>query len=296
MALRKMMLIVNPAAGRRASERALARVCRVFLEHDWLVTTFITGKRGEAIDYARQFAGDFERIACMGGDGTLNETINGLMQSCTNIPLAFIPCGSTNDFATTHGISANPEVSALQAVEGKETPVDICRLNERYFAFHSAFGYFASVVNSAPQDSKNILGYLAYILEGAKDITKLRPVHCIFRANGKVHEGDYIYGGCMSTLSLGGNILSLTEDQVKLDDGRFEALLIKAPQDIIEFGETISDLSSSILNGAHTDFFEFTEAFCEFNEDPSWCIDGEPYSGPLTTSLEVLRKKLIVMK
>ena len=296
MSAKKMMLIVNPAAGRRASEKELAKVCRVFLEHDWHVTTFVTGKRGEAIDYARKYAGDYDRISCMGGDGTLNETINGLMASDVKVPLSFIPCGSTNDFATTHGISASPEKSALQAVEGRETLVDICKLNERYFAFHSAFGYFANVVNSTPQDIKNLFGYLAYILDGAMDITKLRPVHCKFQVGDIVHEGDYLYGGCLSTISLGGNLLSLDEDQVKLDDGKFEALLIKAPGDLIEFGELISDLTNSVLNGAHTEFFEFKDARCEFNEDPSWCVDGEPYHGPLNTTLEVMQKKLVIVK
>ena len=296
MSYRRMMLVVNPAAGRRASERSLSKVCRILLENDWHVTTFVTGNRGEATDYVRQFSDGYDRITCMGGDGTLNEVINGIMQAGSEIPVAFIPCGSTNDFATTQGISFDIGKAALQAANGKETPTDICALNERFFAFHSAFGYFANVVNSTKQDVKNIFGYLAYIMDGALDITKLHPVHCRFHVGSTVHEGDYVYGGCLGTVSLGGNLLSLDEEMVKLDDGRFEALLIRAPQDLIDFGDLLNDLSTNTLNGSHTEFFDFSEAYCEFDEDPSWCIDGEPYSGPLDTKLTVLQKRLTLIK
>ena len=133
-------------------------------------------------------------------------------------------------------------------------------------------------------------------MDGAMDITKLRPVHCKFHVGSKIHEGDYIYGGCLSTISLGGNLISLDDNMVKLDDGKFEVLMIRAPKDLIEFGDLLNDLSTNTLNGTHTEFFDFSEAYCEFDEDPSWCLDGEPYSGPLDTKLSVLRKKLILVK
>lgn len=296
MGYKKLMLVVNPAAGRKTSERNLAKVCRILLENGWHVTTFVTGGRNEATEYVKEFGSGYDRIVGMGGDGTLNEVINGMMQADLDIPVAFIPCGSTNDFATTQGISSDISKSALQAAVGKETPTDICALNERYFAFHAAFGYFANVVNTTKQDAKNIFGYLAYIMDGAMDITKLRPVHCKFHVGSKIHEGDYIYGGCLSTISLGGNLISLDDNMVKLDDGKFEVLMIRAPKDLIEFGDLLNDLSTNTLNGTHTEFFDFSEAYCEFDEDPSWCLDGEPYSGPLDTKLSVLRKKLILVK
>ncbi len=296
MSYRKMMLVINPAAGRRTSEKSLSKVCRIFLENGWHVTTFVTGSRGEATEYVRDYADGYDRVVCMGGDGTLNEVVNGLMQGGANVPVAFIPCGSTNDFATTQGISSDIGKAALQAATGDEKQIDICALNERFFTFHSAFGYFANVVNSTKQDVKNIFGYLAYIMDGAMDITKLRPVHCRFHVGSTVHEGDYVYGGCLSTISLGGNLLSLDAEMVKLDDGKFEALLIKAPTDLIDFGDLLNDLSTNTLNGSHTEFFEFSEAYCEFDEDPSWCIDGEPYSGPLDTKLTVLQKRLTLVK
>ena len=296
MSYRKMMLVINPAAGRRTSEKNLSKVCRIFLENGWHVTSFVTGRRGEATEYVRNYADGYDRVACMGGDGTLNEVVNGLMQGGSNVPVAFIPCGSTNDFATTQGISPDIGKAALQAAVGDEKQIDICALNERFFAFHSAFGYFANVVNTTKQDVKNIFGYLAYIMDGALDITKLHPDHCRFHVGSTVHEDDYVYGGCLSTLSLGGNLLSLDEEMVKLDDGKFEVLLIKAPRDLIDFGDLLNDLSTNTLNGSHTEFFDFSEAYCEFDEDPSWCIDGEPYSGPLDTKLTVLQKRLTLVK
>lgn len=296
MSNNSLMLVINPVSGRKNSEKNLAKVCRILLENGWSPTVFVTGKRGEAAEYVKDHSKDYERIVAMGGDGTLNEVINGLMQVGGDVPVGFIPCGSTNDFATTQGISADIDTAAIQAACGKETLVDICALNEKYFAFHSAFGYFANVVNTTRQDVKNIFGYLAYIMDGALDLTKLRPVHCKFHVGSEVHEGDYIYGGCLSTISLGGNLLSLDKEMVKLDDGRFEALLIRAPKDLIEFGDLMNDLSTNTLNGSHTEFFDFSEAYCEFDEDPSWCLDGEPYSGPLDTKLTVLQKRLVIIK
>ena len=92
MSYRKMMLVINPAAGRRTSEKNLSKVCRIFLENGWHVTSFVTGRRGEATEYVRNYADGYDRVACMGGDGTLNEVVNGLMQGGSNVPVAFIPC------------------------------------------------------------------------------------------------------------------------------------------------------------------------------------------------------------
>ena len=293
--LKRMMLVVNPVAGRKASEKSMANVCRVFLENGWLVTPFVTGKRNEATEYVRQYGRDFDRIACMGGDGTFNEVINGYMQGELTVPVAFIPCGSTNDFATTHGISFDIDTAAKQACVGEAHPIDVCQLNERYFTFHSAFGFFANVVNTTSQDLKNTFGYFAYLMDGAMDITRLRSFHAKFTVGDQVYEGDYLYGGCLSTTTLGGNLMSI-KDTVKLDDGQFECLLIQSPADLIELGELVTELTANTLNGYFTRFFEFSEATVEFDEDPNWCVDGEPYQGEYKkTLLKVHRQKLPII-
>ena len=163
---RKVMLVANPVSGKKAVANALSDICRVFLELGWIPSVFVTGGRGDATDYVKKYGGDFGRIVAIGGDGTMNETVTGIIEAGLDTPFAFIPSGTTNDFASTHHLPTDMIEASRLAAGGKIRMLDACRFNERYFMFHCGCGFFAGVVNDTYQEMKNALGYFAYILEG----------------------------------------------------------------------------------------------------------------------------------
>ena len=274
------------------SEQVLASVCRELYTHGWLVTTFVTGRHGDATSMAMHYAKNYDRIVAMGGDGTLDEVVTGLLKADLDLPVGFIPAGSTNDFASTFGIPREPKEAAVLAATGSIRKIDVAKFNDSYFNFHAACGPLAQVVNDTPQDIKNQFGYLGYILEGARDISTWKPVHATFTANGNTYEGNWIYGGLVSTVSLGGNILSLPKETVKPDDGIFEAVLVKFPNDLIELGETVSELRSGTFNGDKVKFFEFSSCTIDTEEPSEWSLDGERVKDITHVDASVMKQRL----
>ncbi len=289
---RNFMLIANPVSGKRAVEQSLSDVCRIILDNGWIPSVFITGKRGDATQYVQEYGSRFGRIAAMGGDGTMNETITGIIKAGLDTPFAFIPSGTTNDFASTHHIPFDFKRSAELAATGKVKALDACRFNDRYFMFHGACGFFASVVNSTYQDMKNSLGYFAYILDGMANALSLAPRHARFVIDGNEFEDDFIYGGILSTLSLGGNITSLPPDMVRADDGQFEVMLAKSPKDIIELGEVLKEFTERNFNGDYIKLIKMSRCTIESDGDMTWSLDGEPCNDGGHADVEVLQKRI----
>lgn len=117
--LKKLLLIINPVSGRRTSLRFLPDIIRIFSEGDYAVTVFPTGKSGDATQFAQLYGNEFDLIVCIGGDGTLNEIITGIIRGDCRTPLGYIPSGSTNDFAACHGISSDMLEAAQNIISGK---------------------------------------------------------------------------------------------------------------------------------------------------------------------------------
>ena len=128
-----MLLILNPVSGRKVAGKYFPDIIRKFTSAGYLVTTFVTGAPDEALHYTRIFGGRFERVVCVGGDGTLNEVVTGLQHGCHDVPVGYIPSGSTNDFATCHGISTNVLTAAEDAAVGVPVATDIGRFNTGCF-------------------------------------------------------------------------------------------------------------------------------------------------------------------
>ena len=289
---RKLMLIANPVSGKKAVANTLSDVCRIFLARGWIPSVFITGGRGDATAYVKKYGKDFGRIVAMGGDGTMNEVITGIIDAGLDTSFAFIPSGTTNDFASTHHIPSDMAEAAKLAVTGKVRKLDACRFNDRYFMFHCGCGFFASVVNETYQEMKNTLGYLAYILDGMANALSLAPKHAKFDIDGRQFEEDFLYLGLLSTLSLGGNITQLPSDMVWADDGSFEVFIAKAPRDIIELGEELREFTSKEFNGEHISLFKMKKCTIDSDEELDWSLDGEPYSGKKHIEMEVLEKRI----
>ena len=138
------------------------------------MTLHVTEGPEDATRVTQARAGEFDRIVCAGGDGTLNEVVTGLMQSKVRPPLGYIPAGTTNDFATSLGIPKVPAEAAAIAAKDRLQALDIGRFNSRYFNYIAAFGVFTEVSYATPQQTKNIFGRAAYIMQGVISLANIK--------------------------------------------------------------------------------------------------------------------------
>lgn len=306
---KKLMLVINPTAGKNRARDNLFMLIDYFFTHGYHVTVFPTQAKGDACDYVAEFAPNYDAVICVGGDGTLNEAVTGLMffEPHRRPLLGYIPAGSTNDFANTLGISNDMRQAAEQFCTGKPFQCDIGRFNGRYFTYVAAFGMFTDVSYGTPQPLKNALGHAAYILEGVKSLASIKSYHLKVICDGEELEDDFIYGQFSNSTSIGG-ILNIGRTGVQLDDGLFEVILIQMPNSLIALNNTVAALMSQKFDDCPNIYFRRTKQITVISEIPlSWSLDGEAggsftYSqaeiipGALNLSLEELPKERSVQQ
>jgi len=278
--MKKALVIVNPVAGKLKGKEALFSVLEKLNQHDVLPSIIMTKHRGHATEIAESVgASEYDCIVCIGGDGTLNETILGVLRAGTNLPIGYIPAGTTNDFAAGLGLPLNlpqaAESIALALNENSFIEMDIGKYcDNRIFTYIASFGAFTSSSYSAPQAAKNVLGHLAYVLQGIKDFFSIKPVHARVTIDGEVFEGDYVFGGVCNTYSVGG-IVKLNRDSVDTRDGLFEVILVKNPKDLAEFNRIVNGVVSSKLDDDMFVYKKAKDVDFEVPGDMSWTLDGE---------------------
>ena len=267
---------------------------------DRRVTVVPTMYRGHATQIASTSAREgFDTVICCGGDGTLNETISGLLTiPAENRPiLGYIPAGSTNDFAASIGLSSSLRGAARTAVGNCETPLDIGLFRPvggeshpaRYFSYIASFGAFTAASYSTSQVAKNLFGHVAYLLEGVKDIANLRPRRAIFElADGTQREGEYVFGAVTNTTSAGG-VVKLPADRVSMSDGLFELFLVHHPKNPIELNRIATALwAQDFDNCPMIELLHTTSVKVTLDESLSWSLDGEEAVGGTTIEISCL--------
>ena len=277
--LKKLLLLINPNAGTRQARRFLPEIISIFNRADYMVTVFVTEKRGDAADFARAHAGEADLVVACGGDGTLNEIITGLQLGGHKTPLGYIPCGSTNDFAGGLALPTAPLIACETIVSGHPRTLDVGLFGpDRYFSYTASFGAFTSVSWSTPQNVKNVLGHVAYILEGIRSLADIRPIHMRITADGRTLEEDYIFGAVCNSTSLGG-VLKLEDNVVDMNDGRFEALLIPFPPDLLALNRILTALRTHQYEDESLQFLRASSFLFEGSPDVTWTLDGEAAEG-----------------
>ena len=291
--MRKLLLIINPVAGRNQAQADLFKMVRVFAEYDCEVTVYPTRGPQDCTRKVLADAGRFDLVVCCGGDGTLNEMVSGMMQREEPVPMGYIPLGSTNDFAASLRLPSHVEEAALRCVEGTAFHMDVGSLNDRYFNYIAAFGAFTEASYATPQQIKNALGHLAYILEGIKSLGRLQPIHVRITADGETFEEDYLFGAVTNTVSLGG-VLRLDPSRVLLDDGMYELLLVKNPQNPAEAQAMLSALMLQNYDGPLVRMLRASDILFESNHEISWTIDGE-FGGSFSTTHILNNKNAVTL-
>ncbi len=274
---KNVLLIINPVAGKLKARGALFDIVNSFCQAGYKVTTQTTLRPKHATELAENAAKDgYDMICCSGGDGTLHEVVSGVLKSNSDIPIGYIPAGSTNDFAEAVGLSSIPKQAAQNIVDGKEIKLDVGSFgSNQFFTYVASFGAFTNISYTAPQDLKNRLGYLAYMLEGIKDITEIKGHKISYCANGEEYSGKYIFGGVSNTTAIAGGIIKMKKSLVDLQDGKFELIMIHQPKDLIELGEIINSISFQDYSTNLIEFMQVDEVSFRVPKNLPWTLDGE---------------------
>ena len=271
---KSLLLIFNPRAGRSKPRGPLFDAMALLSEGGYLVRIHRTTAPGDAAETAFREGGNYDLVVASGGDGTLNEVISGLSRLEHPPLLGYLPQGSTNDFAASLHLPANPEQAAAAILQGKVQVLDIGRWNQRSFVYVASVGAFTKSSYSAPQAAKNALGHFAYILEGMKDLNSLRPYRVRLTADGETLDGEYLFGAVCNSTSIGG-LMKLDPGRVVLDDGKFELLLIPNPKNALDLQNLVLNLLNQNFEGQGLIFRHVSQLHLETDEALPWSLDGE---------------------
>ncbi len=293
--MKKMLFIMNPFAGVKRANRHLADILLTFSQTGYEVITHMTLGQGDATAVAREKGRNVDLVVCCGGDGTLNETITGLLSAGADTPIGYIPAGSTNDFASSLKIPTNILKAAQAIVEGEPVSYDVGRFGDRYFSYVASFGAFTRSSYATPQNVKNALGHTAYVLSGITELSQIRNEHVKMEIDGQVVEGDFLFGAICNSTSVGG-ILTLDPKQVDMGDGLFEILLVRAPENLGEIHECIQALQSQKYNCAMLTFRSAQKVRIFADPEMPWTLDGEKEDGHETVEVENLHHAIRLMQ
>ena len=289
--MKKLLFLYNTHAGKGLLKSRLAAV-QDALAADWDVTIHPTRGAGDATAVAAARAGEFDRIVCSGGDGTLHEVVAGLMGLENRPEVGYIPAGTTNDFAKNLSLPRGMEAMARVAAAGVPRPVDIGSFNDRYFIYVAAFGAFTDVAYSTPQPVKNIFGHLAYVLEGATRLGSIQAYPLTVEHDGGVEEGGFCYGMVSNTVSVGG-FKGMPAEPVRLDDGLFEVVLVRQPQNPLQLQAVIKALlTMSPDEGGLVTSFRTSRLRVACGQELPWTLDGEFGGAPAVAEI-VNRQKAV---
>lgn len=292
--MKKLLFILNPYAGMRKANKLLPEILEIFNKAGYDVLCRITAGTGDCTVQVERLAADMDLIVCAGGDGTLNEAITGLLRSGIDVPIGYIPAGSTNDFASSLKLSTNILRAARDIVEGEPVTYDVGRFGDRYFSYVASFGAFTRASYSTPQNIKNALGHTAYLLEGISELSQIKPWHLRFELDGRIIEDDFIFGAISNSTSVGG-ILTLDPKQVDMGDGMFELLLVRTPRDLIELSECIKAVQTQKYNCSVITFVPASHVRVTADPDMNWTLDGEKEAGHACVEVENLHHAIRLM-
>ena len=275
--MKKMLLmIINPRSGRNKRNDELLEATNVFGMHGYGITVLNTTKAGDATEYALKYASQYDIVVCRGGDGTFCEMMNGIMAHENKPRIEFIPAGTTNDIANTLGLPQKPQKAAQMIVSEAALPYDIGNFNGRYFTYVASFGAFTKCSYSTPQSLKNKIGRPAYFVEAAKEVKDIKavPMRCVI--DGEEIEGSFIFGSISNSYTVG-KIIHLGEDEVCLNDGKFEVLLAQNPGTVKGWYDMLTSIVKRDFDKRYIKYYKASHIELKTLDGSKipWTLDGE---------------------
>ena len=272
--MKTLLFIYNPRAGKGSIGSHIGGIVDTFTKAGYRVTVYPTQCQGDGEVIAAGWARDFDRVVCAGGDGTLDEIVTGVMSASVNIPIGYIPTGSTNDFARSIGLPRTVRKASAVAVSDRLFRCDLGKFNSRYFVYVAAFGLFTDVTYETDQNLKNVFGYSAYVAEAARRLPSARSIPLRITYDGNVITDSFLVGLISNSDSVGG-MKSLPGPDVKLDDGIFEVMLIRSPDNILELNMIAPAIIDHRIRSGNVIRFKCSSIMIESDEPIPWNLDGE---------------------
>ncbi len=275
----KVLLIINPVAGKAKGRSALFPLADGLCRAGYMPTVHITGARGDARCITQQLAEQHDLVICCGGDGTLNEVIDGLLACKTQVPLGYIPAGSTNDFANSLHLKTQPAAALESIIDGHDDAMDVGFFNgARHFSYIASFGIFTAASYNAPQTAKNALGHFAYLLEGSKELFSVQSHQIVVETANERYEGDYLFGAVCNSTSVAG-LVKLNAGIVDMSDGLFEVILVRRPTNAADLARILNSINTADFDSELFDFFKASEVTFSMKKPLPWSLDGEYAEG-----------------
>lgn len=291
---KKILAIINPTAGRTKSQRGTFDIVDVFstLGCDFDIKT--TTKRGDATEFAKEYGMNYDVILCCGGDGTLNETINGVMCLPERRPIGYVPTGSTCDLATTLGIPSEIRAAVELIISDKRNTYDIGNFNDRHFCYVASFGVGSSFSYTTPQKMKNVFGKAAYFIDPflchpRTLLAGLKPVHIKIEYDDGIIEDDFSFGAISNSTSVGG-LITFDRSDVKLNDGMFELLLVRRVKGAADAFKLLGKIQKHNYDGEQIMFLHTKNLKMRFDKPTEWSLDGEFGGSPVDVDFSISYK------
>lgn len=291
MSKKDMLFIYNPRAGKAQIRSNLLDIIDIFVKDGYEVTVRPTQARGDAIEATKNKKDKYDIVACSGGDGTLDEVVTGMMQCEKKVPIGYVPAGSTNDFAISLEIPKNMIAAANTIIDGDTFACDVGQFNDDTFVYIAAFGLFTEVSYATDQQVKNVLGHMAYLLEGMKSLSQIKSYKMKVTVDEEVIEDEFIFGMITNSVSVGG-FKRITGNNVELDDGLLEVTLIKRPTNPIELNRVMAALIDRDIDAECMYCFKAKEVRIESEVDMAWTLDGEYGGNHTEVTIKNLHKAL----
>ncbi len=292
--MKRLLFIYNPHAGKGMLKAKVSDVIDIFVKAGYETVVYPTQSYRDAYNRICALTETYDLIVCSGGDGTIDEVVTGMMRLGVKIPLGYIPAGTTNDFANSLGIPKNLIGAADNAVNGARFACDVGRFNDDIFVYIAAFGLFTDVSYQTRQEMKNVLGHLAYVLEGTKRIFNIPSYRIRVSYDGRSIEDEFVYGMVTNSRSVGG-FHNMIGKNVQFDDGMFEVTLIKTPKNPIALQEIIASLLLGQADTKHVYTFKTGNIQFESEEEIPWTLDGEYGGDHDLVEIENLKQRLEIM-
>ena len=299
MKRKKALILINDSAGMSMGHSETFAIVTEFAKagYEPVVYPIIPGSDLTSEELVADYGSSADVVMCVGGDGTLNHTMSSMMELDESVrpPLAYVPSGSTNDFARCLGVPDIRKKAIRAAVKGKAFRYDVGRMNDRYFNYVAAFGAFSEISYDTDQGLKNVLGYAAYVLNA---ITRLPRdlgygVSMKIKTDKASYEGQYVFGAVCNSVSVGGMKLFENAD-VQLDDGSMELLLIRSPKSLSDLNSVISSLATGNVDNPNISIHPVKTAVFHSDEDVSWTLDGEYGGSSCDTEISVIQRAMTI--
>ena len=298
MARKKALILVNPRSGRTVGRQLAFNFGSDFQNTEYEPFIRLTTGPNDAADVAARLADRFDLVICRGGDGTLNETINGVLQSGADVPIGYIPGGTTNDFAKSNDIPVDDMAAIRLILENDPVPQDVGLFGEsRYFCYTASFGLFTKSSYATDQRIKNYFGYGAYLAAGAMEALHIDSIPLRVDADGEVFEGEYVFGSVTNAYAVGGGVLKFPRESVHFDDGLMELVLIRKPKSLSEMLRLFSEVQKGIYDEKYITIRSVKVCLFDFlGGSVPWSLDGE-YGGETTeVAVQVVRHGIKIFK